>query len=121
MARDALDSLDGLQVVGGAISPVSDAYMKPGLAQAVHRLHMCRLAAADSEWICVDGWEAEQPGYTCTLQVLQSVKARIGEHVPNVHVMLLAGSDLVKSFQVPDLWSTEDVRQAHATRRTYCH
>lgn len=51
------------------MSPVADAYGKKGLAPVQHRLAMCRLAAAGTDNVMLDAWEAAQPGYTRTLQV----------------------------------------------------
>ena len=53
---------------GGYLSPVADAYSKPSLAPAQHRVEMCRLAAQESDGLMVDAWEAGRPGYTRTLQ-----------------------------------------------------
>lgn len=61
------------------MSPVGDAYAKPGLAPAADRLEMCRLACRSSGLAMVDGWEADQPGYTRTLAVLRHVQRRLEE------------------------------------------
>lgn len=108
MARDVLEDDGRLQVVGGLLSPVSDQYRKAGLVAAAHRLEMCRLAVSDSVWINVDPWEAQQTSYQTTIQVLNSVQGRLP---PGLQVMLLAGADLIKTFEVPGLWAAED-RQA---------
>lgn len=108
MARDALEDDGRFQVVGGLLSPVSDQYRKTGLVPVVHRLEMCHLAVKDSPWIEVDAWEAQQEVYKTTIQVLTSLKGRLP---PGLQVMLLAGADLIKTFEVPGLWAAED-RQA---------
>jgi hypothetical protein len=59
----------GHDVWGCYMSPVADAYGKQGLAPVSHRLHMCSLAAAGTDNVMVDTWEATRPGYTRTLQV----------------------------------------------------
>jgi hypothetical protein len=56
-------------VWGCYLSPVANAYGKPGLAPAADRLAMCRAAVADSDKVMVSGWEAGQAGYTRTYQV----------------------------------------------------
>lgn len=66
-------SQEGYDVLGGYISPVNDAYAKPGLAPAQHRVRMAELAVASSPLIMVDSWEAAQPGYSRTLTVMQRV------------------------------------------------
>ena len=59
----------GYDVWGCYLSPVNDAYGKPGLAPVKDRVAMCQLAAQDSDKIMVDAWEASQPGYTRTWKV----------------------------------------------------
>lgn len=59
------------------MSPVNDAYSKPGLAPARHRVAMCQMAAADSSIIMVDGWEAAQPQYQRSLAVLRHVSSEL--------------------------------------------
>ena len=88
------------------MSPVADAYGKPGLAPAAHRLAMCGLAAAASATaftnslsspsspspplvIEVDGWEAGQQGYTRTLQVLRHIKEVLAEATPQVCMFMV--------------------------------
>ncbi len=62
------------------MSPVSDAYGKKGLVSGVHRLAMCRAAAAASPSVMVDAWEVQQEGYTRTLQVLRHVREEL-QHI----------------------------------------
>lgn len=70
---------EGYDVLGGYISPVNDAYAKPGLAPAQHRVRMAELAVASSPLIMVDSWEAAQPGYSRTLTVMQRVQHKSEE------------------------------------------
>eukprot|EP00983_Pelagomonas_calceolata_P085758 1156622-Pelagomonas_calceolata.AAC.1 len=56
------------------MSPVSDAYGKASLVPAVHRLSMCEAAARSCPLTMLDPWEACQPTYTPTLQVLRRVR-----------------------------------------------
>jgi nicotinamide mononucleotide adenylyltransferase len=60
------------QVVGGYLSPVSDAYKKKGLAKASHRVAMCDLAVQTSQYIMVDPYEARSVDYIPTAQVRTS-------------------------------------------------
>jgi nicotinic acid mononucleotide adenylyltransferase len=39
---------------------------KQGLAQAHHRVEMCKRAVESSDWIMVDGWEASKDEYQRT-------------------------------------------------------
>lgn len=80
---------------------------------------MCNLAAEESaSWLMVDPWEAFQ-SYQRTAVVLDhfdyeintvlgGVQTEDGEH-KNVHVMLLAGSDLISTMSEPGVWSHADV------------
>lgn len=108
MAKDHLAD-HGVEVVGGFVSPVNDAYQKPGLIPASHRIEMCRAALKDHAWVQVDCWESEQPVWQTTVQVLGSLSDRLGQAgFPDVRVMLVSGADLVYSFQVPNLWALQD-------------
>lgn len=62
----------GLCVWGGYVSPVHDAYGKPGLESARHRLAMCRAAFEEVDGVMVDDWEAWQ------VRVGQSVRLKKG-------------------------------------------
>lgn len=111
MARDALNDTGQFQVIGGVLSLASDEYGKPGLISGAHRLAMCRRAVQDSDWISADDWEVLQPAHTPSLLVLQSIEERIHRRLGTtaIRIILLAGSDLVKSFGVPGLWALQDV------------
>ena len=77
MARDELllnQSHRKWYPVGGIISPVSDAYKKPHLAPAKHRIEICKLAVKESDWVIVDDWEAMQEDHLPTAQVLKPFK-----------------------------------------------
>lgn len=108
MAKDELES-HGFQVIGGFLSPANDHYAKPDLISSIHRIKMCELALKSSNWVSVDSWEAEQPQWPTTVSVLESFRRRLDVMNYNkVAVMLVAGADLVQSFQVPNLWSEAD-------------
>ena len=79
---------------------------------------MCNIALDTSSWVMVDPWEAFQ-SYQRTAVVLDhfdheindvlgGVHTEDGEH-RRVHVMLLAGSDLISTMSEPGVWSEEDV------------
>jgi nicotinamide mononucleotide adenylyltransferase len=111
MAKDHL-SQQGIQVLAGFISPVSDAYKKKGLLSATHRVAMCKLATLGSTWIQVDSWEAEREEYTGTLDLLKHVDSSLKTmtDVPVVP-MFLAGTDLVETFKNTDSWDPQDVHR----------
>ena len=80
---------------------------------------MCELAAEQtSSWLMVDGWEAYQD-YQRTAVVLDhfdyEINTKLGGVVTedgqrrNVHIMLLAGSDLIATMSEPGVWSEKDV------------
>ena len=104
VARDHLVRTLGYKTVAGVISPVSDHYGKAGLAHAVHRVEMCRLATKDSDWITVDPWESQQGQYTNTVPVLEKLSTR---HQGDV--FFLAGSDLVNTFKNEALWTPAEI------------
>ena len=78
---------------------------------------MCNLAAEES-WIMVDPWEAFQSYQRTAIvldhfhyeinKVLGGVQTEDGEH-RDVHVMLIAGSDLISTMSEPGVWSHADV------------
>ncbi|KAK4053881.1 Nicotinamide/nicotinic acid mononucleotide adenylyltransferase 1 [Microbotryomycetes sp. JL221] len=139
MARDDARLNTDYQVVGGYLSPVNDRYLKPGLASAAHRINMCNLAVQDmSEWIMVDPWEARQPDYSPTAQVLDHFDyelntVRGGADVlvtdpdtgdvrvikKRIQIKLLAGSDLIMTMSEPGVWAEKDLH--HILGRYGCY
>lgn len=74
---------EGWEVGGGYMSPVNDAYRKPGLAPAAHRVAMCQAAATASPLVMVDSWESRQPQYVRTLHVLQHIQTALSRVPPS--------------------------------------
>ncbi|GAA5908857.1 hypothetical protein JCM6882_005469 [Rhodosporidiobolus microsporus] len=129
MARDDATFNTAFSVVGGYLSPVNDRYAKLGLASAKHRVRMCQDAVEDTnDWLMVDPWEARQPQYTPTAQVLDHFDHEIntvrggaecvwrdeqtGEERRErrrVRIMLLAGSDLILTMSEPGVWAEKDL------------
>ncbi|CAG8973216.1 hypothetical protein HYALB_00006385 [Hymenoscyphus albidus] len=108
------------EILGGYLSPVGDAYKKAGLASAVHRLRMCELGVdRSSDWLMVDPWEAIQPQYMPTAQVLDHFEHEINEVLggaerpdgsrAHVRIALLAGADLIQTMSTPGVWSPKDL------------
>ncbi|KAJ2924275.1 hypothetical protein H1R20_g12821, partial [Candolleomyces eurysporus] len=119
MAKDYIRHNTDFEIVGAYLSPVSDMYKKPGLLNSRHRVNMCNLAAEDSgNWLMVDPWEAFQSYQRTAIvldhfdyevnTVLGGVQTEEGEH-RSVHVMLLAGSDLISTMSEPGVWSYSDL------------
>lgn len=73
LARDHLQNglSPPVEVIGGLVSPVSDAYAKAGLVSASHRCAMLNLALLTNDWVRLDTWECSQEGWTETRRVLQ--------------------------------------------------
>lgn len=97
-------------VVGGIISPVSDAYGKPSLIPAKDRMEMCRLACEDDPLITVESWETIKPVWTPTLDVLKHFNEEIHKQFPKVRIMLIAGSDLVEGFKHEHVWNPQNLK-----------
>jgi len=107
LARDHARVETDFEVVGGYMSPVSDAYKKAGLAPAKDRINMCRLAVASSTWADVDPWEANEPDYVLTAKVLDHFDHEINDVLGGVEdvdgnkvrvkIALLAGADLIET------------------------
>lgn len=87
---------------------------------------MCQMAAREtSTWLMVDPWEALKKEYTPTARVLDHFNHEINERLggitvpptaedPNpakrpVRIVLLAGSDLIRTMGEPGVWSQPDL------------
>ncbi|KAI9017102.1 hypothetical protein BC832DRAFT_526943 [Gaertneriomyces semiglobifer] len=120
MAKDYLSSHPSFELLGGYFSPVSDEYNKPGLVSWHHRVEMLRKATKESHWLEVDEWEARGP-YRRTLWVLEHFERMLNRDLEaasyllvgrrRIKPMLLAGSDLIQSFAVPNLWREKDLQR----------
>ncbi|PYI14089.1 nicotinamide mononucleotide adenylyl transferase [Aspergillus japonicus CBS 114.51] len=120
MAADYVKFSTDFEIVGGYLSPVSDAYRKAGLANAEHRVAMCQLAVDQtSDWLMVDTWEPMQKEYQPTAVVLdhfdheintvrEGIEAGNGTRKP-IQIALLAGADLVHTMSTPGVWSEKDL------------
>lgn len=112
MANDHFNNQknSNFSLVGGILSPVSDAYGKSSLIPAGHRIEMCRLACEGHPFITVEPWEALKPQWTPTLNVLNHFKEEIHKYFPTVRIMLLAGSDLVEGFKHENIWNPQSLQ-----------
>jgi nicotinamide mononucleotide adenylyltransferase len=102
----------GLEVIGGYLSPVSDAYKKEGLVSATHRVEMCKRAVQSSDWIAVDNWEVSHEEYLRTKVVMDYFYQKLNENKTEedrIQLLLLCGSDLLASFNAPGVWADEDL------------
>ena len=118
LAADYVKEKTDFEVVGGYMSPVSDAYKKNGLEKADARVKMCQLATSGSDWLMVDNYEGLSAEYIRTALVLDhfkddveaigGVRTEDGERKP-VRVALLAGADLIATFGTPGVWDEKDL------------
>ncbi|KAI9925186.1 hypothetical protein ASPWEDRAFT_176990 [Aspergillus wentii DTO 134E9] len=119
MAADHAKFNTNFEVVGGYLSPVSDAYRKAGLASAEHRVAMCQAAVESSDWLMVDTWEPRKKEYQPTAVVLdhfdyeintvrQGIDIGNGARKP-VRIALLAGADLIHTMSTPGVWNPKDL------------
>jgi nicotinamide mononucleotide adenylyltransferase len=107
LAGDHARTETAYELVGGYMSPVSDAYRKAGLAPADHRVNMCRLAVRGSKWVDVNPFEALQDDYMLTAKVLDHFDHEINDVLGGVEdvdgkrvkvqIALLAGADLLQT------------------------
>ncbi|KAI8394054.1 uncharacterized protein BYT42DRAFT_28818 [Radiomyces spectabilis] len=129
MAKDHFMEKNEYELLAGYYSPVSDAYMKEGLAKAKDRVKMCQLAVeSTSDWLMVDSWESRQCSYQRTAVVLDhfdehlnqingGIATKSGER-RKIKIMLLAGGDLIASFGHPGVWTPNDLH--HIVGRYGC-
>ncbi|XP_032049457.1 nicotinamide/nicotinic acid mononucleotide adenylyltransferase 3 [Aythya fuligula] len=137
LARDHLHQTGRYQVIEGIMSPVNDDYRKKGLVPARHRVAMAKLALETSDWIRVDPWESEQETWTETVKVLRhhyneslrllqykkefiknkqplegSTENSLSSHYTVLpELKLLCGADFLQTFQTPNLWKKEHVKE----------
>uniref|UniRef100_A0A8D0GB91 Nicotinamide-nucleotide adenylyltransferase n=1 Tax=Sphenodon punctatus TaxID=8508 RepID=A0A8D0GB91_SPHPU len=137
LARDHLHQTGKYQAVEGIISPVNDKYAKRGLVSAKHRITMTQLALETSDWIRVDPWESEQEKWTETVKVLRhhynelltshhfrkepgrnnrpiekATEDSLSSSLAVVpELKLLCGADILKTFQTPNLWKEEHIKE----------
>lgn len=105
MAKEYITSKLNVHVAIGVLSPVNDKYNKEGLASSTHRLNMINAACQDSDWLESWNWECMKDEWTPTAQVVQELRRR----VTGCKVFLVAGSDILTSFNVKGLWANDDV------------
>ena len=78
LAKDHLRT-KGVEVLGGIISPVNDAYQKKDLLPAQHRTKMVELAVQKYDFVRCSNWEAEQSQWIRTRNVLDEYKNQVCE------------------------------------------
>ena len=77
LAKDHLTA-KGIQVLGGIISPVNDAYEKKSLTvKSSHRVKMVNLAVQNYDFVKCSKWEAEQTCWSRTRAVLDQYKSQV--------------------------------------------
>jgi nicotinamide mononucleotide adenylyltransferase len=127
MAEKYANKKTNFEVVGSYLSPVSDAYKKPSLVPAHHRLVMCSLAVEDTTDIMVDSWEAlrhdeaGEPVYSTTIDALRHFDQTINEEMGGIQtpdgtykkaqIALLVGADVAVTMGDPKVWDPADLEQ----------
>ncbi|CAL8073924.1 unnamed protein product [Calicophoron daubneyi] len=87
-------------VVGGILSPVSDAYAKPGLAPASVRVELAQLACTTSDWVAVDDWESKQTIHSRTRVVMDRIQEKVDQLCQRLNDPLLESSVAVERSSV---------------------
>lgn len=105
----------GHPVHAGYVSPASDAYDKPWLAAAGHRVAMARAALGDAPWVRVHAWEAAQPRVVRTWEVVERV-AQQHQHAGGgrAAVYLVCGEDLLAAMADRARWPDHSLRRLAA-------
>ena len=70
LSKDHLNG-KGIEVLGGIVSPVNDAYPKKSLIPSNHRIRMVELALQDYDFVKCSDWEAKQNVWTRTRAALE--------------------------------------------------
>lgn len=96
-------------VSGGYLSPVSDAYGKPGLVSTRHRIAMCKIALQDVPWADVTSWEARHPAFTRTHVVVEHMLGalRRWREMSRFRVVVVCGADVRVEMTNPISWPPE--------------
>ena len=76
LAKDSLLK-KGIEVVGGVISPVHDAYPKKSLIESSHRIKMVELAVENYAFVKCSRWETQQNEWTRTRAVLDNYSQQV--------------------------------------------
>ncbi|KMU83796.1 nicotinamide mononucleotide adenylyl transferase 1 [Coccidioides immitis H538.4] len=113
MAADYVKFSTKFELIGGYLSPVSDAYRKAGLASARHRIAMCQLAVDQTRigsWL--NPWEALQKDYSQRRRfwiILTRDKYRSWWNRYWRWHSQATGADLIHTMSTPGVWSEEDL------------
>ncbi|KAK9829046.1 hypothetical protein WJX72_003627 [[Myrmecia] bisecta] len=107
----------GTDVLGGYLSPVNDAYKKPGLLPAEQRVAMCELAAGATDDVMVDSWEAQQKHYQRSLTVLEHVESELNAQL---HQSSTPQGSLPHQSGRPGVWKEDHLHQILGTHGVVC-
>lgn len=113
------------KVIHAFVSPVNDAYKKPGLAPFPLRREMCEAAfkSAANSWITVHAWEGQQeqfvPTYIAMKKIFDDLKRSTaasdhddgGGEVGSLEQYLVCGGDLLESFWKPGAWGLANLEK----------
>lgn len=105
------DSLK-IDVIGGYICPVHEAYGKKGLAPMHDRIEMVKRSLESSDWVSCDEWETKQKEWTRTRLSLDRMHIEVNKgntSGKDIRVMLLCGADILDSMVTPGVWTESDL------------
>ena len=107
IAKDHLNATTDQMVVEGILSPAHDHYSSKKLECSEDRCKMIKLALGQKNWIRLDNWEANQQNWLPTRDVMDYHGLRLKQQ--GTGLKLLCGADLFETFNIPGLWSDEDI------------
>ena len=73
MSRNAIED-KGYVVVKALFVPTHGGYDKPGLANPIQRVEMCRLTANDADWIDVELHDKQLEKWSCVVETLKFIQ-----------------------------------------------
>ena len=104
-----------LTFAGAYLSPVNDAYKKPGLAPYEHRAQICELALKTHPWLNLDRYEGLQEEYQPAYYELKHIQGQCETYYgQSVEVFFLCGGDLFETFYKPGVWILALLRKIFA-------
>jgi len=110
----------GHNVKAGIISPAHDKYGKSSLIPSTHRVAMCQLAVKSSPWLRCEDYETKQPEWSYTSNVLDHYSKELNKEFPGINCRLLCGTDLLLSFNTPNLWADDHLQNILSNHGIVC-
>lgn len=108
------------KVAHAFISPVNDAYKKPGLAPFPIRKQICdaALSTPENSWISLHPWEGQQQQFVPTYVVMKEIYEELKKSKSvtptggdDFEQYLVCGCDLLESFYKPGAWGLANLEK----------